>query len=192
MGIMTILVTIGVVIAFHKKAEAPSELAANPVTNTPMTSFTLTSPAFENGGSIPSRFTCDGENVNPELHIENVPEGTKTLVLFVFDINISNHQVSQSGEIQQFNLWAIQSIPSDTTILKEGVTIGVVGFNSNMKRGYTGPCPQDTNEHQYVFRLYAVSDYPPESFNVVTFSEIELFAKEFEIAHVDLVGFYKP
>jgi len=29
--------------------------------------FKLTSPAFNHGSQIPSKYTCDGENINPHL-----------------------------------------------------------------------------------------------------------------------------
>ena len=47
--------------------------------------MTLSSPEFENGASIPTRFTCDGNNINPTLRIENVPAGTKSLALILED-----------------------------------------------------------------------------------------------------------
>jgi phosphatidylethanolamine-binding protein (PEBP) family uncharacterized protein len=43
------------------------------------------SPAFAHGDPIPSRYTCEGENVNPALTIENIPPGTKSLAIIVED-----------------------------------------------------------------------------------------------------------
>ena len=47
--------------------------------------MTLSSPEFENGALIPARFTCDGNDINPTLRIENVPAGTKSLALILED-----------------------------------------------------------------------------------------------------------
>ncbi|NQV04839.1 MAG: YbhB/YbcL family Raf kinase inhibitor-like protein, partial [Candidatus Omnitrophica bacterium] len=45
----------------------------------------LKSPEFENNGFIPKKFTCQGEDINPALIIEGIPEGTKSLTLIVDD-----------------------------------------------------------------------------------------------------------
>ncbi|HID17248.1 TPA: YbhB/YbcL family Raf kinase inhibitor-like protein, partial [Candidatus Bathyarchaeota archaeon] len=50
-----------------------------------MKELKVTSPAFENKGFIPKKYTCDGEDVNPPLNIEGIPEGAKSLVLIVDD-----------------------------------------------------------------------------------------------------------
>jgi len=50
-----------------------------------MKELTITSPAFESNKAIPSKYTCDGDDVNPTLNIEGIPEGTKSLVLIVDD-----------------------------------------------------------------------------------------------------------
>ena len=45
----------------------------------------ITSPVFENNGFIPSKYTCDGDDVNPPLRIEGIPKGTQSLALIVDD-----------------------------------------------------------------------------------------------------------
>ena len=45
----------------------------------------LTSPEFENKGNIPEKFSCQGEDINPELNIEDLPDEVKSLVLIVKD-----------------------------------------------------------------------------------------------------------
>lgn len=79
LGIMTLVVTVGAFIAFER-AEAPTDEPTDvPIItddNALPMPLTLTSPEFEEGGLIPSRFTCDGDNINPALNIAGVPEGT--------------------------------------------------------------------------------------------------------------------
>ncbi len=41
----------------------------------------IESPAFENNGSIPARYTCDASRVNPPLRFIDPPRGTRSLVL---------------------------------------------------------------------------------------------------------------
>ncbi len=74
LGILTVLMVVGVYLAFHKDAEAP--VVEKELTPLPM-SLTLTSPVFEHNSLIPSKYTCDGEDVSPELRISGVPDGTK-------------------------------------------------------------------------------------------------------------------
>src|SRR5213076_3077365 len=49
------------------------------------TSISITSPAFQGGGDIPAKFTCNGTNVSPGLQISGVPNEAKSLVLIVDD-----------------------------------------------------------------------------------------------------------
>ena len=49
------------------------------------TPFTLKSSAFGDGGGIPRRFTCDGEDVSPEIEWSGAPPGTQALALTVID-----------------------------------------------------------------------------------------------------------
>ena len=39
----------------------------------------ITSPAFAANQTIPTRFTCQGENINPPLAISGIPEGAQTM-----------------------------------------------------------------------------------------------------------------
>lgn len=119
------------------------------------TTLTLHSPVFENGASIPSRFTCDGENMSPPLSWSGVPEGTKTLALIVDDPDVPK-QLKPDGV---FDHWTLFNIPATTTELTTGGTAGVHGANGAGKNQYTGPCPPpqyEPSEHRYVFRLYAL------------------------------------
>ena len=45
----------------------------------------ITSPVFVHNSLIPVKYTCDGENVNPPLNINGIPEATRSLVLIVDD-----------------------------------------------------------------------------------------------------------
>ena len=186
MGIMTLIVFIGAFIAFSRKVEAPHDLTSSePLA--PFMSLSLTSPAFEEGGLIPSKFTCDGENVNPELRIANVPEGTKSLVLVMDDPDIPE-SVKQSRGIEKFDHWALYDIPADTVVIPEGATLGTSAENSTGKVGYTGPCPPD-REHRYFFRLYALSG----TLNFIkspTLDELETAAQGMSLGEATLMGRY--
>jgi Raf kinase inhibitor-like YbhB/YbcL family protein len=109
--------------------------------------MTITSSAFQQGGNIPSRFTCDGGNTSPPLQITGVPSEAKTLVIIADDPD------APSG---LFTHWLVWNIPSRTNAIAEGSTPkGVHGTNDFGKSGYGGPCPP-SGTHRYYFRVFAL------------------------------------
>lgn len=110
-------------------------------------SITITSPAFRDGGSIPKRFTCDGNGSSPALRWSGVPARARELTLVVED-----------PDADRFVHWTVLSIPADAAGTAEGrVPAGAVETeNSFGKRGWGGPCPPEGDDpHRYVFALYA-------------------------------------
>ena len=106
------------------------------------------SAEFKNGESIPKKFTCDGEDTNPELSIEDVPVDAKSLVLIVDDPD------APSGLWIHWTVWNIK--PGTETIKENAVPPGATeGATSAGGPGYHGPCPPD-GEHRYFFKLYAL------------------------------------
>lgn len=108
----------------------------------------LSSNAFVNRDSIPSKFTCDGKNISPPLEIKDVPENTQSLAL------IANDPDAPVGNWIHWVVWNI--LPStyiiDAGILPDGAVEGMTNFG---RRGYGGPCPP-SGEHRYFFTLYAL------------------------------------
>jgi Raf kinase inhibitor-like YbhB/YbcL family protein len=117
--------------------------------------LTLLSSAFNEGENIPSRYTCDADNISPPLTIQGVPEGTKMLVLTVDDPDVPT-ALRPDG---MFDHWVLYSIPAETASIGEGSILGNAGLNGRGNGAYTGPCPPPDYEpstHRYYFRLYAV------------------------------------
>jgi hypothetical protein len=119
--------------------------------------LSLASVAFDDGGSIPARYTCEGENESPPLTVEGVPNGTVSLALVVDDPDAPNGPYVH---------WLVWGLPPDVGTLPAGVpkTERVdsldgarQGTNSGGSVGYTGPCPP-TNDgaHTYRFDAYAL------------------------------------
>lgn len=112
----------------------------------------ITSSAFTPGGRIPSKYTCDGENINPPLHISDLPKGTKSLALIVDDPDVP---VSVRKD-RMWVHWVHFNIPAkETTIDEDSTPDGVSGRNTGGELGYEGPCPPD-REHRYFFKVYAL------------------------------------
>ena len=113
----------------------------------------LTSPAFSEGGSIPARYTCDGEDVSPPLEWDGAPAEAKGLALVCGDPD------APAGDWVH---WTVYDLPPSRTGLPEGVPPrdeieggGRQGRNDFRKIGYGGPCPPG-GTHRYVFTLYAL------------------------------------
>ena len=107
----------------------------------------ITSSAFQQGGNIPSKFTCDGPNTSPGLQISGIPAEAKTFVLIVDDPD------APSG---LFTHWVVWNISPQTSTVAEGSTPkGVQGTNDFGKSGYGGPCPP-SGTHRYYFKIFAL------------------------------------
>lgn len=112
----------------------------------------LISPAFQDGGKIPSEYTCDGQNMNPELHLIDVPSQTKSLVLIVDDPDVPDFVRKDRMWVH----WVVFNIPPDEgKIHKNSQPSGTPGRNTGGTLIYDGPCPPD-REHRYFFKLYAL------------------------------------
>jgi Raf kinase inhibitor-like YbhB/YbcL family protein len=117
------------------------------------TEMELTSPAFADGGAIPVDYTCDGQDISPELSWSSAPEGTQSFALILDDPD------SPSGD---FTHWIIFNIPADTSALVVAVAtapLSVVveqGENDFGTIDYRGPCPPSGSSHHYRFALYAL------------------------------------
>lgn len=188
LGVLFILLVGGALFLGSRQAEAPTagELSANDTTS--MT-LTLTAPAFEHNTSIPSQYTCDGENKNPRLEISGVPEGTKSLALIMDDPDIPD-SVKESRGIDVFDHWVLFNLPADAAVIEEASTPpGTEGANSAGGSEYTGPCPPD-GEHRYFFKLYALDtelDLPAGASK----ADVEAAMTGNIIEQTELVGLYE-
>jgi Raf kinase inhibitor-like YbhB/YbcL family protein len=111
--------------------------------------ITLTSSAFKAGGSIPTRYTCDGADVSPPLEWHGVPHGTAELFLLAIDLSGSSSDAIQ---------WAVGGIPSNASGLSAGsLPAGAVaGLNSAGKAGWGGVCGAKGQVHHVAFLFYAL------------------------------------
>jgi Raf kinase inhibitor-like YbhB/YbcL family protein len=117
----------------------------------------LTSAAFEEGGMIPAKYTCDGDNVSPPLAWSGVPESAKTLALVADDPDAPRGTWVH---------WVVYQIPATEKGLPENVPARETldggarqGKNDFKNTGYGGPCPP-SGTHRYFFHLYALDAEP--------------------------------
>lgn len=143
----------------------------------------ITSPDFLNNEFIPTQFTCDGQDLNPELRIEEIPEGAQSLVLIVDDPD------APGGT---FTHWTVWNIPSNTEVIKKGelpngATEGKTDFG---RSGYGGPCPPPGKPHRYFFKIYALDtilNLPAGASR----SDLEKAMNGHIIDHAELIGLYQ-
>lgn len=123
-------------------------------TMTAEATITLSSSAFKNNAVIPQRFSCQGENISPDLAWSSAPKETKSFALIVEDPDAPHGT---------FYHWIMYNIPASERGLDENIAKRDTlpngtrqGTNSFQQMGYGGPCPPPGNAHRYYFKLYAL------------------------------------
>ena len=125
---------------------------------------------FEANQEIPVLFTCMSENINPPLYFEDIPEGTKSLILVLEDTDATP---------TPWIHWLLFNIPPTVTQVNqneipEGATEGLA---NNKSFGYEGPCPKYfSGTHNYLFSLVALNtvlDIPKESDKTVVYEKMQ-------------------
>jgi Raf kinase inhibitor-like YbhB/YbcL family protein len=114
----------------------------------------IESSAFAEGGTIPVRYTCDGEDASPPLSWAEPPPGVQSLALIVDD---------PDAPAGTWVHWVLFNLPVSTRALPESLPAdgtvaegGLHGINGWQKLGYGGPCPPKGSTHRYFFKLYAL------------------------------------
>lgn len=139
----------------------------------------ISSPEFKHNNSIPKKFTCQGEDINPALVIEGLPEGVKSLALIVDD---------PDAPMGTWVHWVVFDILPCTQI-DEDSTPGKQGKNDFGRKDYGGPCPP-SGVHRYFFKLYALD----KMLNLdvgITKAGLEDAMQGHILASAELIGLYK-
>jgi len=136
-------------------ALAATAPAAGPGEEAPM-SLEMHTTAFDEGGTIPARFTCTAENLSPALSWTGAPEGTKAFALICDD---------PDAPAGTWVHWVAYDLPGTAAGMPEALHPveelpggGRQGRNDFGKLGYGGPCPPPGKPHRYFFKLYALSE----------------------------------
>ena len=145
-----VIIAVFLVLQLLSGCTAPSP----PLTTNGGYSLVLTSDAFRANGSIPLRYTCNGQEESPPLTWGNVPTGIRSFALIVED---------PDAPVGTFTHWILYNIPGEQRDLPSGIASEkelpegeIQGTNSNRKTGFTGPCPPRRSTHRYVFTLFAL------------------------------------
>jgi hypothetical protein len=123
----------------------------------------ITSTAFTNNGSIPTKFTCEGPDLSPALAWSGAPTGTKSIALIVDDPDAPDPAAPKMTWVH----WVLYNMPAGTAGLPEAVAPGALpkgtheGVNDWKRTGWGGPCPP-IGRHRYFFKLYALDTVLPD------------------------------
>lgn len=153
-------------------------------------SIRLSSPAFEDGGSIPDTYTCEGPDRSPPLRIGKVPGQAAVLVLIMEDLD------APDGGFDHWTVWnlppGVDRLPPGLATRRELGRFGGAhqGVNDFSRVGYGGPCPPPGETHRYRFRVYALNralELPPDTRRAELIEAMEGRA----IARGDLTGRFR-
>jgi Raf kinase inhibitor-like YbhB/YbcL family protein len=151
----------------------------------------ITSSAFLPGGSIPSRYTCEGQDVSPPLSWSGAPANTKTFALIVDDPDAPDPAKPQRVYVH----WVVYNLSATATALPENASkaalpkVAVQGKNDWGKAEYGGPCPP-IGRHRYFFKLYAL-DAELAGLSSPTKADLERAMKGHVVDSGELIGTYQ-
>ncbi len=167
---------------------APPAPRAQAQQEAPAGKLRLMTSAFQAGGEIPSKFTCEGADVSPALTWNEPPAGTRSFMLIADDPD------APGGT---FTHWLVYDLPASLRRLPEGVpTTGEIqgggrqGTNDFPKTGYAGPCPPPGKAHRYFFRLYAL-DEKVGLHSAATRQELEPAMRGHVLAQSEIMGRFR-
>ncbi|HJQ10076.1 MAG TPA: YbhB/YbcL family Raf kinase inhibitor-like protein [Gemmatimonadaceae bacterium] len=185
-------------LACSRESKSPDDTATAGVAVTstgsagsyPMT-LKVTSSAFQQGGSIPTQYTCEGKDLSPPLQWSGLPNNAKSVAMIVDDPDAPDPAKPQRVYVH----WVVYNISPQTTSLaenasKSGMPSGAVqGKNDWGNTAYGGPCPP-IGRHRYFFKLYAL-DTTLTGLQNATKADLEKAMKGHVVDSGELMGTYQ-
>jgi Raf kinase inhibitor-like YbhB/YbcL family protein len=149
----------------------------------------LESSAFDHNGDIPSKYTCDGDDVSPPLAWSGVPAGTKSFALIVDDPDAPDPAAPQRTWVH----WVVYNIAAGATSIPEAAQASSAtardGLNDWKRTGYGGPCPP-IGRHRYFFKLHALDTVLPD-LGAASKAKLEQAMRSHIVETAELVGTYQ-
>ena len=151
-------------------------------------SLRITSAVFANGGAIPKKYTCEGDDLSPPLAISGAPAATKSLVIIVDDPDAPDPAAPKMTYVH----WVLFDLPPDTREISEGMSALPAGSKSGLndfkRTRYGGPCPP-IGRHRYFFKLYALDT--ELKLAKPTKADVEAAMRGHVLAEAQIVGTYQ-
>lgn len=156
-----------------------------------MPAFVLASSAFQAGGAIPRKYTCDGSDPSPPLEWRGAPADTKSFALIVDDPDAPDPGAPKTVWVH----WVVYNLPARLDQLGEGASPGGLpdgareGINDWKQPGYRGPCPP-IGRHRYFHKLYALDTMLPDM-GRITRKQLETAMQKHVLDTAELMGTYQ-
>lgn len=153
--------------------------------------MTLSSPSFKANEEIPTKYTCEGQDISPPLGWSGLPEGTQSLALIVEDPDAPDPKAPKRIWVH----WMLYNIPPSAKGLPENAESRDLpqgareGRNDWNRTGYGGPCPP-AGRHRYFHKLYALDTTLPD-LGEPTKKALEEAMEDHVLAKAELVGTYQ-
>lgn len=152
-------------------------------------SLVIASPAFEHMDAMPTRYSCDGDDIAPELRWSGVPDKTESLALIMDDPDAPDPEAPKMTWVH----WVLFNLPPDSAGVPEGgspLPEGTTeGLNNWKRTGYGGPCPP-IGRHRYFFKLYALDTRITDLDNPSK-AELETAMQNHILEEAELVGTFQ-
>jgi len=152
--------------------------------------LSLSSPDFTHNGAIPTRFTCEGDDVSPALEWHEPPVGTESVALIVDDPDAPDPEHPQRTWVH----WVVYNIPASVHALPQAARMATLpagtrsGMNDWKRADYGGPCPP-IGRHRYFFKLYALDCLLPD-LNEPTKAKLERAMEGHILEKAEILGTY--
>jgi Raf kinase inhibitor-like YbhB/YbcL family protein len=178
-----LFIALGTVFYLQKASEKSKNSPEQRITSKQSKNMKIASPAFENNTNIPSKYTCDGENISPALLMSDVPEEAKSLALIVDD--------PDAPAAGGFVHWVVLNIDPAQTKIEENSfpQNSIVGTNSAGQKAFASPCPP-SGTHRYFFKLYAL-DAKLDLASSAKREDVEKAMAGHILDQAELIGLYK-
>ncbi|HET9449514.1 MAG TPA: YbhB/YbcL family Raf kinase inhibitor-like protein [Aggregicoccus sp.] len=153
----------------------------------------LNSPDFEDGGALPRRLTCEGDDLSPALSWEGAPKGTRSFALVVDDPDAPDPAHPRTRWVH----WVLYNLPPSAHALPAGVASAQLpagtreGLNDWKRTGYGGPCPP-IGRHRYFHTLYALDcELPAAGLGTPTRAQLEAAMEGHVLGRAQRIGTYQ-
>lgn len=185
-AVILLVIIVGIVILLNRKSsETARKIEKTNSVIVKKGNMKINSSAFGNGSSIPVKYTCDGQGINPPLSFLDVPQNAKSIALIMEDPDVPKN-LKPDG---MFDHWVVFNMPASTVSISDDTTPpGIVGKSSAGTNTYIGPCPPD-REHRYFFKLYALDSELNLDANV-TKKDLEKAMQDHVLDQAQLIGLY--
>jgi len=148
----------------------------------------LTSTAFTHVGEIPTRYTCEGQDISPPLAWGDAPAGTRSVALIVDDPDAPDPSAPKMTWVH----WVLYNMPPTGELAESARALPagtLLGLNDWKRTGYGGPCPP-IGRHRYFFKLYALDAMLPD-LRRPTKAQLEKAMQGHVLAQAELIGTYQ-